>query len=75
METKTEDRWLRGKKEIANYLGLTSGRQLINIWKKNSSLPMKLVDGKAFMAKASDIDAWINGRPHKCVTCGHMIQG
>ena len=76
MVTKTtEDRWLRGKKEIANYLGYSSGKDLIRRWEKNSSMPIKLVDGKVFMAKASDLDAWVNGRPRKCPTCGTIVKG
>jgi len=74
LETKTEDRWLRGKKEIANYLGYSSGKHLIRRWEKNSSMPIKLVDG-AFVAKTADLDAWVNSRPHKCPTCGAMIKG
>ena len=67
----TEPRWLSGRKEIAEYLGVT-GRSVTRMWKKFRDFPVKVVDGK-FTVSTADLDAWMRKRSHTCAHCGQEV--
>lgn len=67
----TEPRWLSGRKEIAQYLGVT-GRSVTRMLKKYRDCPVRIVDRK-FTANTTDLDAWMRKRPHVCAICGREV--
>jgi hypothetical protein len=67
----TDSRWLSGRKEIAEYLGVT-GRSVTRMWKKFRDFPVKVVDGK-FTVSTADLDAWMRKRSHLCAHCGQEV--
>ena len=64
-------RWLSGRKEIAEYLGVT-GRSVTRLWKKFQDFPVRVVDGK-FTVNTADLDVWMRKRSHTCAHCGQEV--
>jgi hypothetical protein len=66
-----QDRWLTGRKEIANYLNIT-GRTVSRLFAKYSDFPVSFL-GQRMMAKPEELDAWVKKHAAKpCAECGGM---
>lgn len=67
----TEGRWLTGRKEIADYLGVT-GRSVTRMWQRYQAFPVKMHEGR-FAAHTADLDNWMRARSHTCAMCGQEV--
>jgi hypothetical protein len=68
----SDDGWLRGRKEIAAYLGVNPN-YIRQYFRRNSGFPA-MFDGRLMVAKKDAIDAWILKRskracPYDCTPC------
>lgn len=67
----SEERWLSGRKDVAEYLNVT-GRTVSRLLAKYPDFPVSLL-GRKMMAKPGDIDAWVRKHAAKpCAECGGM---
>lgn len=69
--TVMEGRWLSGRKEIGQYLGI-SGRQASNLRTRFRDFPAKIIDGR-LTANTAELDAWMRKRGHTCALCGAKV--
>lgn len=66
------DRWLSGRKDIANHLGVT-GRTVSRLLTKYRDFPVSFI-GRRMMAKPKELDAWVQKHAVKpCEKCGELV--